>query len=125
MKISELSRLTGASVRSLRHYEEQGLLTPRRLDNGYREYHDLAVEQVRTIRFYLKLGLTTAQISGFLHCVMKNKEAFCEEVLPVYKKKLRELNEQIELLTAIRSNLEERIRSIHDERSALQGFDEK
>ncbi|WP_276354460.1 MerR family transcriptional regulator [Cohnella caldifontis] len=116
MKIGELAEKTGVSVRSLRYYEQQGLLTPLRQVNGYREYSPLAEEQVRTIRFYLELGLSTEQIAGFLHCVLKNKEAFCEEVLPLYRSKLEEIDEQIRLLTNIRRNLEDRIASILLER---------
>ncbi|MGX4586303.1 MerR family transcriptional regulator [Paenibacillus chitinolyticus] len=112
MKIGELSARTGASIRSLRYYEEQGLLAPVRGDNGYREYTSLAVEQVRTIQLYLGLGLNTEQISGFLHCVLMNNEAFCSEVLPVYKQKLSEIEEQIGVLQNIKSNLEERIHYI-------------
>lgn len=121
MKIGELSRLTGVSVRSLRYYEEQGILSPMRLPNGYREYHDLAVEQVNTIKFYLNLGLTIEQISGFLNCVLKNKEAFCNEILPIYEEKLQELDHQIQLLSMIRSNLIERITSIKVERTRIDG----
>lgn len=115
MKIGELSARTGVSIRSLRYYEEQGLLHPERQDNGYREYSALAEEQVRTIQLYLGLGLTTEQIASFLHCVLKNKEAFCREVLPIYEQKLAEINTQIELLQNIKSNLEERIQSILNE----------
>lgn len=115
LKIGELSKLTGVSIRSLRYYEEQGILSPLRLENGYREYHDLAVEQVNTIKFYLSLGLSIEQISGFLHCVLKKKEAFCTEVLPIYEEKLEELDQQIELLTMIRSNLVDRITAIKSE----------
>lgn len=115
MKIGELSQLTGVSIRSLRYYEQQGLLAPARLDNGYREYHQLAVEQVSTIQFYLNLGLSTEQIAGFLHCVLKNKEAFCREVLPVYEHKLAEIEAQLTLLSQIKSNLVERIQAIRQE----------
>lgn len=112
MRIGELSRLTGVSVRSLRHYEKTGLLTSSRDGNGYREYSPLAVETVKTIVFYLRLGLSTEEIAGFLHCVLKSREAFCREVVPVYRQKLEELTRQIELLTNIKSNLEDRIRLI-------------
>jgi DNA-binding transcriptional MerR regulator len=117
MKIGELSAHTGVSIRSLRYYEQQGLLAPVRHENGYREYSPLAEDQVRTIKFYLGLGLTTEQIAGFLQCVLKNKEAFCQEVLPIYEQKLEEIDEQIQLLQNIRSNLDDRIRSILNERS--------
>jgi len=120
MKIGELAARTGASVRSLRYYEEQGLLTPVRSGNGYREYSPFAEEQVRTIQLYLNLGLTTEQIAGFLNCVLKNKEAFCSEVLPVYRQKLEEIETQIRLLQNIKSNLEDRIRSILEERQQAE-----
>ncbi|UUZ79571.1 MerR family transcriptional regulator [Paenibacillus sp. P26] len=115
MKIGELAKKTGVSIRSLRYYEEQGLLSPSRTDSGYREYHALAAHQVETIQFYLKLGLSTEQIASFLHCVLMNKEVFCQEILPVYRQKLAEINEQLELLTQLKSNLEERIQSIVSE----------
>lgn len=115
MKIGELAKATGVSERSIRYYEQQGLLTSMRLPNGYRVYNGMSVEQVNTIQFYLSLGLSTEQISGFLHCVMKSKEAFCKEIMPVYEKKLAEIDSQIQLLSAIRSNLEQRIASIRNE----------
>jgi DNA-binding transcriptional MerR regulator len=115
MRIGELSERTGVSIRSLRYYEQQKLLPSSRLDNGYREYSPLAEEQVRTIQFYLSLGLSTEQIASFLNCVLKNKEAFCSEVLPIFESKLREIDDQLHLLTNIRTNLLDRIRSIHEE----------
>jgi len=114
MKIGELSVRTGVSIRSLRYYERQKLLTPVRNGSGYREYTALAEEQVRTIRFYLALGLSTEQIASFLHCVLKNKEAFCAEVLPIYERKLEEIDTQIQSLSGIKRNLEDRIRSIRE-----------
>ncbi|WP_168123688.1 MerR family transcriptional regulator [Paenibacillus sp. HB172176] len=115
MKIGELSRRTGVSIRSIRYYEQQGLLQSVRLENGYRDYYPYAVEQVRSIQLYLNLGLTTEQIAGFLHCVMTSKEAFCENVLPVFQQKLAELDDQIQLLSAIRANLVDRVESIMEE----------
>ncbi|BBH19356.1 MerR family transcriptional regulator [Paenibacillus baekrokdamisoli] len=118
MKIGELSERTGVSVRSLRYYEQQGLLQPGRLTNGYRMYHTFAVEQVQTIQFYLSLGLSTEQIASFLNCVMVNKESFCKEIMPIYQQKLAEVDAQITMLTSIKSNLEDRIRHIKQEDEA-------
>jgi DNA-binding transcriptional MerR regulator len=120
LKIGELSEATGVSIRSLRYYEKQGLIRPSRADNGYREYHALAVEQVQTIQFYLSLGLSTEQIAGFLHCVLQNKEAFCEQILPIYTKKLLEIEEQIQLLSRIKMNLVERIEAIRQDQPTPQ-----
>ncbi|OMD80601.1 MerR family transcriptional regulator [Paenibacillus sp. FSL E2-0202] len=115
MKIGELAKLTGVSVRSLRYYESQGLIAPIRQANGYREYSSLAVETVETIKLYLNLGLSTEQIAGFLHCVLKNKEAFCAEVMPLYRSKLEDIERQLVELNQIKRNLEERMASILQE----------
>jgi DNA-binding transcriptional MerR regulator len=115
VKIGELAEKSGVSVRSLRYYEQQGLLQPGRLMNGYRKYHPFAVEQVKTIQFYISLGLSTEQISSFLHCVMVNKESFCTEIMPIYQQKLAEVDAQIAMLASIKSNLEDRIRYINQE----------
>lgn len=117
MKIGELATKTGVSVRSLRYYESQGLITPIRQANGYREYSLLAVETVETIKLYLNLGLSTEQIAGFLHCVLKNKEAFCAEVMPLYRSKLEDIERQIVELNQIKQNLEQRMASIQYEQS--------
>src|SRR6266704_3044700 len=68
MRISEISRRTGVSIRSLRYYEQKRLLCARRLENGYRDLDEEAVERVHTIQMYLRLGLTTEQIEEILHC---------------------------------------------------------
>src|SRR5690242_20640942 len=60
VQIGELSERTGASVRSLRYYEQQGLLVSSRRPNGYREYPANAVATVETIRALLDIGLSTA-----------------------------------------------------------------
>ncbi|AWP29285.1 transcriptional regulator, MerR family protein [Paenibacillus vortex V453] len=125
MKIGELAARTGVSIRSLRYYEQQGLLTPARNENGYREYSVLAEDQVRTIQLYLNLGLSTEQIAGFLHCVLKNKEAFCTEVFPIFRQKIAEIEAQIHQLNHIKTNLEERMQSILDERKSEEAEENK
>ncbi len=68
MNIGELARRTSVSVRSLRYYEEKQLLSPQRGENGYRSYDAAAIERVRTIQFYLGLGLSTNEILDVVLC---------------------------------------------------------
>jgi DNA-binding transcriptional MerR regulator len=68
MRIGELSDATGASPRSLRHYEKLGLISSARLANGYRDYDASAVATVSTIRSLLDLGFPTALIERILPC---------------------------------------------------------
>ncbi|WP_314147776.1 MerR family transcriptional regulator [uncultured Leifsonia sp.] len=82
MRIGELSRRTGASPRSLRYYEKQGLLTSERGPNGYREYTANAVATVETIRALLDIGLPTALVKDVLPCTVgERSEAACPQLL--------------------------------------------
>ena len=100
MKISELSKKTGASIRSIRHYEKN-LITAVRLENGYREFDESAIKRIRIIQLYLGLGLTTEQIEEILKCEDNGPEEyeFCEEMLETYQVKLDQINRQISVLT--------------------------
>ncbi|MFC7528407.1 MerR family transcriptional regulator [Actinoplanes sp. GCM10030250] len=69
MRIGDLAAATGASARSLRYYEEQGLLVSERGTGGQRRYPEVAIERVRLIRSLLAAGLTTATIRDVLPCV--------------------------------------------------------
>lgn len=114
MKIGELSKKTGVSVRSIRHYEKKNLISSKRLHNGYREFDESAIEEIRTIQLYLGLGLNTEQIEEIIKCKrnnLKNKEinGICSELLETYEKKLEEINSQIHKLTIVKNRLEEQI----------------
>jgi DNA-binding transcriptional MerR regulator len=74
MRIGALARATGVSTRLLRYYEEQGLLSPVRGTNGYREYAESDVALVSRIRFLLAAGLPIAVIAQVLHCVHDDGE---------------------------------------------------
>jgi len=116
MRISELSKLTGASVRSLRYYEQKGLIATERGENGYRNFNQMTVERVKTIQFYLSLGFTTEQIESFLNCVMKHPEAMCDDLLPIYEERLQQINKQMDMLELIQANLKDRIAYIQGQR---------
>src|SRR5687768_16766316 len=66
MRIGELARRTGVSVRALRYYEEQGLLVPTRATNGYRDYTESAVDHVRSIQLLYAAGLPSAKVTRVL-----------------------------------------------------------
>ncbi len=117
MRISEVSRRTGASIRSLRYYEQKRLLCPRRLENGYRDLGEEAVERVQTIQMYLGLGLSTEQIEEILQCAegspLPQPLPVCEDVLlALYQNKLQDVERQMMVLTSLHTRLTERIASL-------------
>lgn len=68
MRIGRLAEVTGASPRSLRHYESAGLIRSARLANGYRDYEEDQVEQVAVIRDLLAAGLSLDAIAVVAPC---------------------------------------------------------
>ncbi|WP_307323245.1 MerR family transcriptional regulator [Microbacterium sp. SORGH_AS_0862] len=69
MRIGELSARTGASVRALRYYEEQGLLQPRRTAAGQRVYRPDDERVVSTIRDLFDAGFCSSVIAALLPAV--------------------------------------------------------
>ncbi|WP_067830588.1 MerR family transcriptional regulator [Actinomadura kijaniata] len=82
MRIGELADRTGVSRRLLRYYEEQGLLRPTRLPNGYRHYSEADADKVRHIRALLAAGLPTAVIAQLLHCVHDDGDRLAPAACP-------------------------------------------
>ncbi|MFD4353642.1 MerR family transcriptional regulator [Nocardia sp. NPDC058518] len=69
MRIGELAKRTGVSERSLRYYEEQGLLVSGRTPGGHRDYPDLAVDRVIHIQELYAAGLSSKKIALILPCM--------------------------------------------------------
>jgi DNA-binding transcriptional MerR regulator len=112
MRIGELSKRTGVPSRMLRYYEEQGLITPRRLDNGYREYDDYLIDRVGKIRGLIDAGIPTRIVTSILPClgqpqtiVVENAEPGLVELLETERDRM---SEKIDFLThnALTSYLE-------------------
>ncbi|MFC4508616.1 MULTISPECIES: MerR family transcriptional regulator [Streptomyces] len=69
MRIGELASHAGVSVRSVRYYEEQGLLTSTRSPSGQRHYTDDEVDRVAFIQRLYAAGLSSRTIAELLPCV--------------------------------------------------------
>ncbi|MEV6967937.1 MerR family transcriptional regulator [Hamadaea sp. NPDC051192] len=69
MRIGELARRTGVSERSLRYYEQQGLLAAERTPGGQRDYPERAVDRVIRIQELFAAGLHSQKIAQLLPCM--------------------------------------------------------
>jgi DNA-binding transcriptional MerR regulator len=79
MRIGELARLTGVSARSLRYYEQQGLLHSTRSDGGQRYYTTAEIARVEIIRRLFDAGLGSKVIARLLPCVDSGGADVAEE----------------------------------------------
>jgi MerR family copper efflux transcriptional regulator len=67
VKIKQVEELVGITSKNIRFYESQGLLTPERADNGYREYHQDNIEVLKKIKLLRKIGISVEDIKSVLN----------------------------------------------------------
>ncbi len=108
MRTGELAKLSNTPTRSLRYYEEQGLIKPRRLDNGYRTYDDYNVNRVVQIRGLLDSGIPTRIINLILPCLEQPRQIVVDDPEP----------ELLALLAAERDCMTNRIECLARNRDA-------
>ena len=97
--VKEISKITGISIRTLRYYDEIGLLKPARVtEAGYRLYDDQELEKLQEILFYKELEIPLSDIKK----IMENPEYDKQKALVVQKSLLEQkrnrLNGIIELI---------------------------
>lgn len=68
MKISAFAKVSGISIKTLRYYDELGLLKPAHVDeqSGYRYYSEEQLLTVKRIASYKEQGFTLEQLKPFL-----------------------------------------------------------
>lgn len=66
--INKLAKLSGVSTRTLRYYDEIGLLSPKRIShNGYRVYGQNEVDLLQRVLFYRALSVPLEEIKHIVH----------------------------------------------------------
>ena len=109
MRIGELARDTGASVRALRYYEDQGLLSPHRTTGAQRVYAADAVERVRLLRRLYAAGLNSATIASLLPCVDAPSDMVTRDAVLLMKREHARIGDQITQLITARDQLDQLI----------------
>lgn len=105
MRIGELAAASGTTTKTLRFYEESGLLPPApRTTGGYRDYDDATVDRLDFIRRGRAAGLTLAQIKQVLS-IRDDGRVPCEHVTDLLDEQLAALDTQIGELMALRDNV--------------------
>lgn len=74
--VKDVSDITGISIRTLRYYDEIGLLKPTKLtESGYRLYDNKALEQLQEIMFFRELEIPLMDIKKLwkIQIMIKNR----------------------------------------------------
>lgn len=104
MRIGELAQTAGTTAKTLRFYEDQGLLTAARTGSGYRDYGPEALARLDFIRRGRAAALTLAQIRQILQ-IRDSGTAPCEHVREVLGMRLTEVDRQIAELGRLRETV--------------------
>jgi DNA-binding transcriptional MerR regulator len=104
MRVGELAAAAGVSVRSLRYYEEHGLLRSERTSGGHRTYDDDAVERVRWIQSLYAAGLSSAALLELLPCVHSGTATV--DMIGRLEDQRTRIDEQMRELAATRDRLD-------------------
>ena len=108
MRIGQLAAQAGFSVRTIRFYEQSGLLpAPHRTPAGYRSYDQDAVTRLRFVRSAQTLGLSLAEIAEVLR-IRDYQGPPCSYVAELLETHISALDTRIKELTALRDELRAR-----------------
>ncbi|KAF0824160.1 MerR family transcriptional regulator [Cytobacillus firmus] len=122
--VQKLAQLAGVSSRTLRYYDEIGILKPARTNSsGYRIYGQKEVDRLQQILFYRELGISLDQIKEII-----TAHAFdAADALKEHREKLLEKRKQLDLLI---TNVEKTIasaegRTTMSDKEKFEGFKKK
>ena len=100
MKIKELENLLSISRYNVRFYEKQGLFSPERKDNNYREYTNQDIEVLKKIIIFRKMGFTVEEIK----LIQNNDLSFAEAIANAQRRiedEIEQLNGSLKLIKQV------------------------
>ena len=108
MRIGELAAKTGETVKTLRFWEEHGLLEAERSESGYRYFGSSMIERPRLIRQAQALGFSLSEIRAIVELRDGGLQP-CDEVRGQLRSHLEVIRERLGELKALERELEARL----------------
>lgn len=110
MRIGELADASGVSARSLRYYEQHGLIRSERTHGGWRDFDDSMVERVVMIQHLFAAGLGSTTVNELLPCLEappEERTGVMEQLLAQEAQRLeakrRDIDRELNTLQALRT----------------------
>lgn len=105
MRIGELAERAGVTAKTIRYYEEIGVIDePERTSSGYRDYAGTAIDRLNFVRAGQAVGLTLAEIRSVV-ALRDRGETPCDHVRELLEARAGEIDRRIEELRALRRDL--------------------
>lgn len=105
MRIKEVEELTGITSKNIRFYEKEGLISPQRSENGYRDYSDEDIEILKSIKLYRKLDISLEDIKLMQKNILSVDKCM-DKYYKFMKEKIKELNDARKICEQIRVEYE-------------------
>lgn len=96
MKINEVEKITGIQDKTIRYYEQEGLLKTKRNENNYREFCTEDVEKLKQIKLMRSLGITLADIKRYLAKDVSLKDVLQQHIAEL-QLQMQEIDDRQEL----------------------------
>ena len=87
MTIKEIETLSGLPRANIRYYESEGLIAPKRAENGYREYSQADAEVLLRVKLLRALGLTVGKIKAIVRGETELDAALSARITAIQKEK--------------------------------------
>jgi len=110
MNISDVSRTTGLPAKTIRYYEEIGLIGPTRAENGYRTFSETEQHKLNFLARARSLGFPVESCRSLL-ALYGDPDRASADVKGIAQQHLAEVDRKIEELTAMRATLSELVRA--------------
>jgi MerR family copper efflux transcriptional regulator len=104
MNIGDASEATGLPAKTVRYYEDIGLIKPARAANGYRDYDDKDVHRLAFIQRSRSLGFTIEECRSLLS-LYEDKKRASSDVKALALDKIREIDRKLGELKSLRATL--------------------
>lgn len=104
MNIGDASALCGLPVKTIRYYEDIGLIEPARRNNGYRDYVDADVSRLTFLQRARNLGFSIETCRSLLK-LKEDRNRASAEVKRIAQEHLEEIDHKIQELNALRETL--------------------
>lgn len=104
MNIGDAAKESGLPTKTIRYYEEIGLITPDRKPNGYRDYGETDLHKLRFLQRARHLGFAVEDCRTLLS-LYEDKHRASADVKAVAKKHLQEIETRIAELNSLREVL--------------------
>lgn len=106
MLIKEFAEAYNVSADTVRYYEKEHLLTPRRLENGFRFYDEACERNIVFILVFKQLGFRLQEIRELLQLETKPVSSACNQTtVDLFQEKIENLEEKVAFFTAATDTL--------------------